>query len=135
LVFTAFDDKEHVSALLQAGATGYLLKDVSIDTLLQAVRDVYAGESVLHPAIADKVEWKRTQSTRPQRNSNTIPLSEAELEILRLAARWMTDQEIAHELTYSAHVVQAHLANIYARLGVSSRTEAVLYALKKGWLP
>jgi DNA-binding NarL/FixJ family response regulator len=70
-----------------------------------------------------------------QTSSDTVSLSEAELEILRLSARWMTHQEIAHELTYSTHRVQAHLARILSKLQVRSQTEAVLYAMKKGWLP
>jgi NarL family two-component system response regulator LiaR len=135
LVLTAFDDDEYVSAFLQAGAAGYLLKDIDIKDLIRAVRDVYAGESVLHPAIAHKVVWDLARRTPAQDGNGTAVLSSIELDVLRLASRWMTNQEIGHELTLSAHAVQGHLTQILRTLGVGSRTEAVLFALRKGWLP
>jgi len=135
LVLTAYDDDEYVSAFLQVGAAGYLLKDIDISDLIQAIRDVYAGESVLHPAIASKVVAKLADGAEALPGGGTIPLDSAELEVLKLAARWMTNQEIGHELTYSAHVVQSYLTSIFHKLHVGSRTEAVLYALRKGWLP
>lgn len=79
--------------------------------------------------------WNLSPSAPVQPGNDTTPLSEVELEILNLSARWMTNQEIAHELTYSAHAVQAHLTRILTKLNVRSRTEAVLHAMKKGWLP
>jgi DNA-binding NarL/FixJ family response regulator len=135
LVLTAYDDDEYVSAFLQVGAAGYLLKDIDIHDLIQAIRDVYAGESVLHPAIASKVVARLAGGAPAQPDTDANPLSSAELEVLRLAARWMTNHEIAHELTCSAHVVQNYLTNIFHKLAVGSRTEAVLHALRKGWLP
>jgi DNA-binding NarL/FixJ family response regulator len=135
LVLTAYDDDEYISAFLQAGAAGYLLKDIDIADLVQAVRDVYAGESVIHPAIAHKVVWDLARRTPAQDEKDATLLSPIELEVLKLAARWMTNQEIGHELTLSAHAVRVHLTQILYKLGVGSRTEAVLYALRKGWLP
>ena len=140
LVLTAYDDDEYVSAFLQAGAAGYLLKDVDIQDLIKAIRDVHAGESVLHPAIARKVVLDMAQGALAPHTGERLEiaadrLSESDLDVLRLAARWMTNQEIAHELAISSHAVQAHLTSIFGKLGVGSRTEAVLYALKKGWLP
>ena len=140
LVLTAYDDDEYVFAFLEAGAAGYLLKDVSINELIKAVRAVYAGESVLHPAVARKVVFdlaRRTIKRRADEQEESVPvqLTDRELEVLKLAARWMTNGEIARELSISARAVQIHLTNIFCKLRVGSRTEAVLYALQKGWLP
>lgn len=135
LVLTAYDDDEYISAFLQARAAGYLLKDIDIQDLIQAIRDVYAGESVIHPAIASRIVPQLARDTSIQSEDGPAPLSETELEMLRLAARWMTNQEIAHELGYSAHMVQVRLNDIFSKLEVGSRTEAVLYALRKNWLP
>ena len=140
LVLTAYDDDEYVFAFLEAGAAGYLLKDVGVTDLVKAIRGVHAGESVLHPAIARKVVLdlaRRTLTPRAPGQGESIPaqLTGPELKILRLAARWMTNQEIARSLSINARTVQAHFTNILAKLRVGSRTEAVLYALQKGWLP
>ena len=140
LVLTAYDDDEYVFAFLEAGAAGYLLKDASAQELVKAIRAVYAGESVLHPAVARKVVLdlaRRTvkQSADEQEENVPVQLTDRELEVLKLAGRWMTNGEIARELSISARTVQVHLTNIFARLKAGSRTEAVLYALKKGWLP
>ena len=135
LVLTAYDDDEYVSAFLQARAAGYLLKHIDIQHLAKAVRDVYAGESVLDPAIASRIVPQLAQDRDIQTEEGPALLSETELAILRLATRWMTNQEIAHELGYSAHMVQVQLNDIFSKLEVGSRTEAVLYALRKNWLP
>ena len=135
LVLTAYDDDQYVFALLEAGAAGYLLKDVHTDELIKAIRAVYAGESVLHPVIARKVINRFARPTDKRREESTLDqLTERELEVLKLAAKGMTNRQIANELTLSIHTVQAHLSNIFGKLGVGSRTEAVLYGLRKGWL-
>lgn len=135
LVLTAYDDDEYVFALLEAGAAGYLLKDVPVEELIKAVRAVHAGESVLHPAVARKVvsRFART-STEREREGSLDQLTEREAEVLRLAAKGLTNREIALELTISARTVQVHLSNTFSKMGVGSRTEAVLHALRKGWL-
>jgi NarL family two-component system response regulator LiaR len=135
LVLTAYDDDQYVFALLEAGAAGYLLKDVQTNELIRAIHAVYAGESVLHPAIARKVVNRFARPTgRPREESAVEQLTERELEVLKLAAKGMTNRQIADELTLSIHTVQAHLSNIFGKLGIGSRTEAVLYGLRKGWL-
>jgi NarL family two-component system response regulator LiaR len=135
LVLTAYDDDQYVFALLEAGAAGYLLKDVHTDELIKAIRAVYAGESVLHPAIARKVVNRFARPTDQPREESTLDqLTERELEVLKLAAKGMTNRQIADELVLSIHTVQAHLSNTFGKLGVGSRTEAVLYGLRKGWL-
>ncbi len=135
LVLTAYDDDEYVFALLEAGAAGYLLKDVPVEELIKAVRAVYAGESVLHPAVARKVVSRFAQPSA-ERGSAVSPeqLTEREGEVLRLAAQGLTNREIARQLAISARTVQVHLSNTFGKIGVGSRTEAVLYALRRGWL-
>lgn len=135
LILTAYDDDQYVFALLEAGAAGYLLKDVSAAELVRAVRAVHAGEPVLHPAIARKVlarfAEKKQGGAEPLADGSS--LSERETEVLRLAARGMSNAAIAQELALSARTVQVHLTHIFAKLGVASRTEAVIAALRRGW--
>ncbi|MEE8345902.1 MAG: response regulator transcription factor [Dehalococcoidia bacterium] len=133
LILTAYDDDQYIIALLDAGAAGYLLKNVRGEELAQAVRAVAEGESVLHPAIAAKV-FKRY--TRPdQAVDETIePLTDRESEVLTIAARGLSNKMIARELSLSDRTVQVHLSNIFGKLGVASRTEAVITGLRLGLL-
>jgi NarL family two-component system response regulator LiaR len=136
LILTAYDNDQYIVALLEAGAAGYLLKNVSGNDLVNAIRAVYAGEAVLHPAIAKKV-FRRLSSSAAEPAPKSKPmaeLSEREMEILKLAARGMSNQDIATSLFLSRRTVQAHLANIFRKMDVGSRTEAVLQALKNCWL-
>ena len=134
LILTAYDDDPYVFALLQAGADGYLLKTVEVDDLLRGVRAVYRGESVLSPEVTQKV----LQQIRTRRPAGAVEQIEAltsrELEILRLAAQGLTNKAIGQEIGISDRTVQGHLANIFGKLGVASRTEAVTEALKRGWI-
>lgn len=135
LILTAYDDDQYILALLEAGAAGYLMKNIRGSDLVNAIRAVHAGEAVLSPTIARKV-LNRFVPTG-QKSGGTVKseeLSEREMEILRLAATGMTNQEIANRLFLSRRTVQAHLANIFRKMDVGSRTEAVLQALRKGWL-
>jgi NarL family two-component system response regulator LiaR len=135
LILTAYDDDQFIFSLLEAGAAGYLLKSVRGHELIDAVRAVYAGESVLHPAVARKVLNRfvppagKTAELKP-----SAVLSEREMDVLKLATRGLSNQEIARELCLSLRTVQAHLGHIFNKLGVSSRTEAVVRALKEGWV-
>jgi DNA-binding NarL/FixJ family response regulator len=134
LVLTAYDDDPYVFALLQAGADGYVLKTASGDELVRAVRTVYAGETALSPEIAGKVVRQATRR-RPEGAADQVePLTDRELDVLRLAARGLTNRAIGHELGISHRTVQGHMANIYGKLGVNSRTEAVTEALRRGWI-
>jgi NarL family two-component system response regulator LiaR len=133
LVLTAYDSEQYVFAFLEAGAAGYLLKDVSVDELVKAVRAVYAGESVLHPAITRKVISRFARpGTGPGKGSALDQITERELEVLRLAARGMSNRDIARELEISMRTVQTHLSNVFNKMGVGSRTEAVMLGLRKG---
>jgi NarL family two-component system response regulator LiaR len=135
LILTAYDNDQYIVALLEAGAAGYLLKNVSGNDLVNAIRAVHAGEAVLHPAIAQKVFSRFGGTVRePEETTRLAELSDREMEILRLAARGLSNQNIAVQLYLSRRTVQAHLANIFRKMDVGSRTEAVLQALRNGWL-
>jgi DNA-binding NarL/FixJ family response regulator len=135
LVLTAYDDDEYVFALLEAGAAGYLLKDVSTDELVEAIRAVHAGESMLHPAIARKVIDRFSRHVAAEREEAPLEeLTEREIEVLQLAGKGITNREIADRLSISHRTVQAHLSHIFNKLGVGSRTEAVVHALRKSLL-
>jgi DNA-binding NarL/FixJ family response regulator len=134
LALTAYDDEAYVFALLEAGADGYLLKSISVDELQRAVRAAHRGESILSPEITEKV-LRRVKTGRPAGAATQIEeLTSRELEILRLAAQGLTNKAIGKEVGISSRTAQGHLANIYAKLHVASRTEAVTEALRRGWI-
>lgn len=127
LALTAYDDDPYIFGLLEAGASGYVLKTAESRELVRAIRMVAAGQSALDPAIAPRLIARVTQ---PAPGGET--LTDRELEVLRLAARGLTNKQIGHDLKISDRTVQNHLANIYTKLGVASRTEAVTEALQRG---
>ena len=134
LILTAYDDDPYIFALLQAGASGYILKTAGSREIAEAVRAVHHGESALDPAVAQKVVQQLT-SGRPHGARTAVEaLTERELDVLRLAARGLTNKAIGRALDISDRTVQGHLANVYGKLNVSSRTEAVTEALKLGWI-
>ena len=133
LILSAYDDEPYLLALLDAGAAGFLLKNVHGQELLQAIRAVARGESVLQPSIAEKM--MRRLSTRPdEAQHSTNLLSEREFDVLRLAARGLPNKEIAARMSLSIRTVHSHLANIFMKMQVGSRTEAVLLALRQGMI-
>jgi len=135
LILTAYDDDQFVFSLMEAGAAGYLLKSVRGSELVEAIRAVYSGESVLHPSIARKVLNRFVPSLdKGQRQQPPETLSQREMEVLHLATQGLSNQDIADELSLSLRTVQAHLGHIFNKLRVSSRTEAVVRALKEGWI-
>jgi DNA-binding NarL/FixJ family response regulator len=135
LVLTGYDDDEYVFALLEAGAAGYLLKESSGEELIDAIRQVMTGEPVLHPKIMKKVLNRlRAPVEEASTQTSSEVLSDREMEVLRLAATGMSNMEIANSLTLSVRTVQTHLRSIFNKLGVGSRSEAIVYGLKKGWL-
>ncbi|NJN94427.1 MAG: response regulator transcription factor [Anaerolineales bacterium] len=130
LVLTSFDDDERVFAAVKAGALGYLLKDSSPQELLQAIRSVYQGQPSLAPNIAYKMIRELSQpSSLPQTEE---PLTEREVETLRLIAQGLSNDEIAHKLTISERTVGKHVSNILEKLHLANRTQAALYALRQG---
>lgn len=130
LVLTSYSDDEKVFAAIKAGALGYLLKETSTQELLQAIHDVYRGESSLHPAIARKLirELNRPSNLPPADE----PLTEREIEVLIFVARGYTNQDIANALFISERTVRTHVSNILSKLHLANRTQAALYALKEG---
>jgi NarL family two-component system response regulator LiaR len=132
LVLTAHVEERNIVQLLQAGAAAYLPKTVGLDTLLEAIRAVARGEPVLPPEIATVV-LRRLRGEEGEETAG-CPLTERELEVLELAAEGMTNTEIAQRLTVSVRTVEAHLTHVYDKLGAGSRTEAVVRAMKEGWL-
>lgn len=134
LVLTAYDDDPYIFALLRSGADGYILKNVDADEMIRAVKSVAEGGKVLDPAVAARVVARMTTGKPAAASEQVEPLSERELDVLRLAGQGLTNKAIGHALSISDRTVQGHLANIYGKLGVASRTEAVTKALKVGWI-
>jgi DNA-binding NarL/FixJ family response regulator len=139
LVLTAHDDDEYVFALLQAGANGYLLKTAETEELVKAIRATHAGQSALDPTIARKVvtqfaSGKSLPDVMAEVSTEFEGLTERELEVLQMVASGKTNKEIGQALYISDRTVQAHLSNIFSKLGVVSRTEAAMYAVRKGWI-
>ena len=131
LILTAYDDDPYIMAVLQAGANGYVLKTASPDEIIQAVRDVHNGKSVLAPEIATKLI---AQSTQSRRHPPMEQLTKREQEVLTLVGKGYTNKAIAVQLGISDRTVQGHLANIFTKLQAASRTEAVMRALSLGWI-
>jgi DNA-binding NarL/FixJ family response regulator len=132
LVLTAREDERSIIQLLQAGAVGYLPKTVGLDALLEAIRAVARGESVLPPEVASVVV--RHLAGEDLSDLPACPLTERELEVVGLAAQGLTNYDIAQKLYISVRTVEAHLSHVYTKLGVGSRTEAVVYAIGRGWI-
>jgi two-component system, NarL family, response regulator LiaR len=134
LILSAYDDDEYVFALLKAGAAGYLLKSVGGDELVRAIKAIHNGEPVLDPGIAKKVlNFFKLPEKVPAMEPDSGQLTGRELDIIKLAARGLTNKDIAEQLHLSYRTVEGHMRGIFNKLGIGSRTEAVLYGLKNGW--
>lgn len=133
LILSAYDDDEYVTSLLDAGASGYLLKTVHSAELIDAVRRVHQGETVLHPDIARKLArlWQR----RLHPPTDELSVTEREMDVLQLVCRGLHNKEIARELSVSVRTIEGHISAILSRLGVRSRTEAAMFAASHGWIP
>jgi DNA-binding NarL/FixJ family response regulator len=137
IALTTFDDDEDVFAALRAGAVGYLLKDVSSSRLIEAILAAARGESVLQPSVAAKVvaQFARlSQDPAPRAQPLVVPLSDRELEVLRLVADGHSNREIAGALFLAEGTVKNHVTNVLAKLGVRDRTQAALRAHALGLL-
>jgi NarL family two-component system response regulator LiaR len=130
LVLTSFTGDDQVFPAIKAGALGYLLKDSDPEELLAAIESVHHGEPSLSPAIAQKVLVElRQPSDRPP---TPDPLTDREVEVIRLVAKGLSNQEIAERLTVTEATVRAHVSNILSKLHLANRTQAALYALREG---
>jgi NarL family two-component system response regulator LiaR len=125
LALTSFKEETPVQSALQAGAIGYLLKDVTADELAQAIRAAHAGRSTLSPEAAQALVHATAQPTAPG-----IDLTERELEVLSLMVEGLNNTQIAAKLTVSPSTVKSHVSSILSKMGVASRTEAVTMALR-----
>ena len=134
LILTIYSNDEYVFSLLEAGAAGYLLKVADRHDIVEAVRAVSEGESVLHPTIARKVVQRAILSAGRKTQAATTDLTEREREVVRLAARGMSNKQIADSLCVSIRTVQGHINSIFHKLGVASRTEAIFHGVKRGWV-
>lgn len=135
LVLTSYGDNERVFSAVRAGAAGYLLKDASPEQLLQAIHDVHNGESHLHPTIALKVlrEFEAAEEQRAAgRTLTDFPLTDREVEVLRLVAQGMSNLSISEQLGISERTVGNHIGSILRKLHLTNRTQAALYALREG---
>ena len=135
LVLTIHDDEEYVIGFLEAGATGYLMKSSYGVELLQAIRSVMAGDIFLHPAVGQKLlNRAASRHSNPVKLAGIEQLTPREIQILELVGRGISNRDIALELGISLRTVKGYLMNIFAKMKVKSRTEAVLYALKQRWI-
>lgn len=130
LVLTSFAEDDKVFPAIKAGALGYLLKDSSPQELLQAIRDVHRGDSSLHPTIARMLISELSQPSNLPPTED--PLTQREVEVLKLVARGLTNEEIAQTLVVSHRTVGKHISNILEKLHLANRTQAALHALREG---
>ena len=133
LIISAYSYQSYLLASMRAGASGYLLKNAPINELVNAIRMVYAGRAIFDFKTVGKI-LRRIADDGGEERRGLEELRPRELEVLKQVARGISNREIASSLAISERTVQTHLVNIFRKLGVGSRTEAVLHALKEGWL-
>jgi NarL family two-component system response regulator LiaR len=137
MILTSFGEEDKVVPAIQAGAHGYLLKDIAPDQLIQSIRNAHRGEVQLHPNAAKQLMSVIAQKEAVEARSSrleTDPLTEREGEILGLIARGMSNREIAQKLFISEKTVKTHVSNILSKLHLDDRTQAAIYALKHGFV-
>lgn len=135
MVISVFGDEAHVVSAIEAGATGYLLKDASADEIVAAIARLRAGESPISSAIARHLLKRFRVADAPAGASQVAPLTPRENEVLQLIAKGLSYQRIADTLGMSPHTVTTHIKQIYRKLAVNSRGEAVFEAMQLGLLP
>lgn len=135
IILTTFDDHEFILRGIQAGARGYLLKDVSLETLIKGIETVYAGKRLVQPALTERL-IQGLQGFKSEFEAPDVidPLSPKELEVLGLMASGYSNKEISEALHKSEGTIKNHVSNILSKLGVRDRTRAVLLAIEKGIL-
>ncbi len=132
IMLTVSDEEGDLYETVKNGASGYLLKDSSIEEVAQAIRVVNEGQSLISPSMAVKLIDEFKQMSKPDKEQSTaLKLTERELEVLRLVARGLNNREVAKELFISENTVKNHVRNILEKLQLHSRMEAVMYAMKE----
>jgi len=131
IILSSFSDDKRAIPAVQAGAFGYLLKDIAPEALAQAIRDAHAGKAQLAPEITQKL----MTHMRGAAESGREPLTERETDVLRCIARGMSNDEIADELYISPLTVKTHVSNLLAKLDLADRTQAAIYAIRNGIAP
>ncbi len=134
LILSAYADDHYVFPLLEAGADGYLLKTATSNELERAIRAACAGEMALDPHLVGKVVARLNQHRTGHAEAKKEGLTEREIQVLQLAAHGKANKQIGEALSLSPYTVQAHLRNIFAKLNVTDRTEAVAMAVAQGWI-
>jgi NarL family two-component system response regulator YdfI len=135
LVLTIYDDIEHILGILESGADGYLTKSILVEDIIKAIRTIMAGETVLSPEVFQQVlKYALRHSTKPLQLNTGVKLTVRELEILKQITKGISNKKIAAELNISTRTVKSHMVDIFHKLDVSSRTEAVITALRIGFI-
>ncbi len=132
IALTSFTEDNKVFPAIQAGASSYLLKDVSPDELVEAIRAAHRGEARLHPDIARKLMEQVAHQAAPARESPVENITERERGVIRLVAQGRSNAEIAQELVISEKTVKTHISNILGKLDLQDRTQLAIYAIKNG---
>jgi NarL family two-component system response regulator LiaR len=132
IALTSFTEDDKVFPAIQAGASSYLLKDVSPDDLVDAIRAAYRGEARLHPEITRKLMEQIAQQTNPSGEMQAGELTDREREVIRLVAQGLSNRDIAQELVISIKTVKTHVSNILGKLHLQDRTQLAIYAIKEG---
>lgn len=132
IALTSFTEENKVFPAIQAGASSYLLKDVSPDELVEAIRAASRGEARLHPNIARMLVEQVMQSANPRAEKTTVDLTERELDVIRLVAQGRSNHEIAEQLVISEKTVKTHISNILGKLDLVDRTQMAIFAIKNG---
>jgi DNA-binding NarL/FixJ family response regulator len=130
IILTTYSDDEYIFKGIAAGARAYLLKDAPRDELFKAIRAVYRGESLIQPVVASRVLDKLAELSK--KNPSAETLSDREVEVLRLMAKGVSNSNIAEELSITQSTVKTHITSIFQKLNVTTRTEAVTTALRRG---
>jgi DNA-binding NarL/FixJ family response regulator len=134
LILSAFEDDSYVFPLLEAGASGYLLKTSSGSELVEAIKLVYEGQTALSPRISAKIINRIGGRQAYRKHHMPIGLTEREMDVLRAAANGYANKEIGFQLGISSQTVQVHLRNIFGKLEVGNRSEAIAMAIRYGWI-
>lgn len=127
IAISVYEEDELVIQMFQAGAVGYILKDISLENLVKAIKNVYKGNTMINPGVSRKLVRMLTED----KNTDTV-LTPREVEILRELARGKSNKEIGEKLYLSESTVKTHISHIFQKIGVRSRSEAILYAVKRG---